>query len=402
MRHWRRIRELLHGIPATEETLRLRLRACSGILGIGWRLFLSTEEADRLLAEGREIAERLGDRTALLHLLDLHGTYQSLFGDVDRDQLLGRTHEALAIADEIHDTGLRVTLLQRLGWIHILRADVRAGMEACEEGLRLARGDTELGRDTTGHSALIYLETFRAFFLMFAGRITEATEQLERAIADARRIGDEDSLQFPLGQTSAHAFFAGDATFALPRVLETVEITTRIGNRWGLVMAYSCLGHTYVVAREWQRALDAFDREDELRGDLEQPYGRTWILHGRAEAYLGLDDAARALELAAEGVRIAREHRWPYPEAVGLLTLARAMRRTGSGAIGETLSRLDAIIGETGMVVLRAFVDVERAERAGDAARRRAQLAEAQRLFTAMGATGHARRLANELGSAAG
>src|SRR6185369_4250839 len=186
---------------------------------------------------------------------------------------------------------------------------------------------------------------------------------------EARRIGDDDSLQFPLGQMSAQAFFSGDAQLALSRVLEAVDITNRIGNRWGLVMAYSCLGHTYLVAGEWERALAAFDEERRLRGELENPYGRTWILHGIAEARLGLGRDAEAVALADEGARIAREHRWPYPEAVGLLTLARALRRTDARVaaprITAILTRLDAIVAETGMVVFRAFAAVERGELAG-------------------------------------
>jgi len=391
VRHWRRVRDLLADAGPTEETLRLRLRACSAILGIAWRLFLSREEADRLFAEGAEVAERLGDRPALLRLHDLHAMQESLFGDVDRDRLLARGEETLAIAREIDDVGLQVTLLHRLAWVHILRADVRSGLAVAAEGIRLADGDPDRGRDSAGHSPLVYLLGFHAFFLLFDGRVAEGTAELQNAIAEARRIGDDDSLQFPLGQMSAQAFFSGDAQLALPRVLEAVDITTRIGNRWGLVMAYSCLGHTYLVAGEWERALAAFDEERRLRGELENPYGRTWILHGIAEAQLGLGRDAEAVALADEGARLAREHRWPYPEAVGLLTLARALRRTeGRGAadrVAAILARVDEIVAQTGMVTFRPFVAVER----GD-------LAEAHRLFAGMGATGHAQRVASVLG----
>jgi tetratricopeptide (TPR) repeat protein len=403
IRHWRRIRELLADLPQTEATLRLRLLACQGILGMGWRLFLSADEADRLLAEGTEIAERLGDRASLLRVRDLHATHQSLFGHFDRDQFFERTAEALTIAEQMGDVGLRVSLLQRLAWVHILRADTGSGLDVTERGIGLAAGDTDLGRETGGYSPLVFLLAFRAFFLLFAGRLAEATAELERAIALARRIGDEDSLQFPLGQTSIHAFFSGDARFALPRVLETVDITTRIGNRWGLVMAYSCLGHTYLVAEDWERALEAFEKESALRGDIEQPYGRTWILHGIAEARLGLGETREALRLAEDAVRIAREHVWPYPESVGLLTLSRALRREegrrAERRLEETLSRLDELVARTGMVALRPFAEVERAELAGIAgnpAGRRAKLAEAYRLFVAIGATGHAERLVRE------
>src|SRR5262249_3972260 len=74
IRHWRRVRELLKGLAETEETLRLRMLACQRVLSIGWRIFIPPGEADGALAEGRAIAERLGDRVALAGLLDLHTT----------------------------------------------------------------------------------------------------------------------------------------------------------------------------------------------------------------------------------------------------------------------------------------------------------------------------------------
>jgi hypothetical protein len=45
-------------------------------------------------------------------------------------------------------------------------------------------------------------------------------------------------------------------------------------------------------------ALAAFDEESRLRGEVENPYGRTWVLHGIAEARLGLGDAGEATRLA--------------------------------------------------------------------------------------------------------
>ncbi len=71
------------------------------------------------------------------------------------------------------------------------------------------------------------------------------------------------------------------------------------------------------------------------------------------------------------------------------------------GPIGEALARAVELIEELGARVYRPQVCEERAELArlrGDEAARDRELREAHRLFTEMGATGHAERLARELG----
>ena len=403
VRHWRRTRELLHDADQTDETLRLRVLACHRIFSIGWRIFIPQVEADSAFAEGSEIAERLGDRGALVRLLDAHTTYKTFFGQ-DFGELFTRTEQALKLADEVDDLGLRVALHARLAWVEILRAHPRAGMAIADRGIALADGDRDIGRDEAGYSPLVSLYTFRGFFLLFLGRVAEGGREIERSIALARETRDEDSLQFPLGQLSAYAYFLGDASSSLPRVQEAAEIAARIGNRWGLVMAYDCLGYAYLVAEEWERALAAFDEQERLMGSVEDPYGRNWLLHGRAEAELGRDRADEALRLVHSALGVARQRRWAYPESRALLTLSRALRRAKGRAaeaeMASALARLGALVDETGMIAFQPFLDVERAELsglAGDAAGRLAKLAEARRLFVEMGASGHAERIGKRL-----
>jgi hypothetical protein len=169
-------------------------------------------------------------------------------------------------------------------------------------------------------------------------------------------------------------------------------------------MAYSCLGHTYLVAEEWEQSLSALAEQERLMGAMHDTYGDCWLRQGRAEAEIGLGNAGRALELVESAVRLARENRWRYPECKALLTLSRALRhgkgRATEGDVENVLSRLQALVAETGMAVFGPFAEVERAELAGlvgDPAARRSILEKAQRQFAAMGARGNAERLAKKL-----
>jgi len=95
-------------------------------------------------------------------------------------------------------------------------------------------------------------------------------------------------------------------------------------------MAYDCLGYTYLVAEEWERALAAFDEQERLMGSVEDPYGRNWLLHGRAEAELGA--GARTKRSAW----FARRSAWPS-SAVGRIPnpgrFSRSLARCGAPTV---------------------------------------------------------------------
>jgi hypothetical protein len=87
------------------------------------------------------------------------------------------------------------------------------------------------------------------------------------------------------------------------------------------------------------------------------------------------------------------------------LTLARVLLATGDPELHEEVERAvesaEALCEETGMSVhLPSLLEVRAAlaERRGNPQEARQRLREAHRLYTEMGATGHAKRLNRELG----
>ena len=89
-------------------------------------------------------------------------------------------------------------------------------------------------------------------------------------------------------------------------------------------------------------------------------------------------------------------------EIQNVVVLARAEVALGhNGVIDPLLARAEALITDMGALAFRphlAEIRAQRARRRGDQAAWRAELAEAQRLFTETGATGHSARVARELG----
>jgi hypothetical protein len=112
----------------------------------------------------------------------------------------------------------------------------------------------------------------------------------------------------------------------------------------------------------------------------------------------------RARRLAAEGLEIARSQQHAFNETYASLALARVLLGS-AGAIARAeieaaLARALELARETDAKAFEPLVHVELAELAhqtGDQEGRERELREAQRLFTEIGATGHAERLSAEL-----
>ena len=112
----------------------------------------------------------------------------------------------------------------------------------------------------------------------------------------------------------------------------------------------------------------------------------------------------RARALVAEGLEIAQTRGHRSGETHTSLALARVLLGSaGTAARAEVeavLARALELVRETGAKAFEPLVHVELAELArqsGDAEGRERALREAHRLFTEIGATGHAERLAREL-----
>jgi hypothetical protein len=124
-----------------------------------------------------------------------------------------------------------------------------------------------------------------------------------------------------------------------------------------------------------------------------------------AQAYLGSGDREGARAIAEQAVARNRAIGALNHEIPALRSLAQVLRAIDPAREAETieasLSRAEDLVRETGARLRLPPLHEERARlaqalrRASDAER---HLREAHRLYTEMGATGHAKRLAQELG----
>jgi class 3 adenylate cyclase/tetratricopeptide (TPR) repeat protein len=401
--HWRRVRELLTRSPESRETLALGATACARILTQGWRAGLTDEEAERLFEEGKDLATRCED----LRLLALiHFGYGAAHGFAGGVRTYARhTAEALRLAEEAGDSDLQFMLQVALAYTRYLLGQFREALTVTQQALEQPPQLGGSGVAVVGIHPYAFFLLFNGILPVTMGRLDEARLALDRATEFAREQDDTVSLVVALANNVSVARFGGSAEReALAHARQGVDTAERKGGSFSRVLALRELGIAHLLNRERSDAMAALERALELAHEHRTGLQlEASVLAHLSSAQLGLGQTRRARETAERAISIAREQGTKEQECEAQLALARVLLQTegagARGAIEEALARALALIEETEARSYAPFVHEERAELArllGDQAERERELREAHRLYTEMGATGHAERLARE------
>jgi tetratricopeptide (TPR) repeat protein len=279
--------------------------------------------------------------------------------------------------------------------------DLDAALRMNDEQIALAEVEPGLGIATVGISTADSL-WHRAMILTDLGRFAEAVEALRRADERARRFGDNEMVSWIDFWWVRALARAGDASGARSMARRALESAEKIGSVLGRVGAYGYSGVAYVLGKEWQSARDSLELALELgRANQAGRFLDAYYTAALAEAHLGLGDARRAHAIAGEAIGMAARMQMPVAEARAQLALARVLLAVagsgGAAAIEAALDRAEGLARSTGARSYAPQIHVERARLAAllsDGTGRQQWLRDAHRLFSEMGATGHAERVA--------
>ncbi len=195
----------------------------------------------------------------------------------------------------------------------------------------------------------------------------------------------------------------GAACGELPGAIELAARIMKVAEEFGApnlrVSATSGLARAHALRGEWQEAARLFEEAIALANEHRiylESEGHE--LASLAHAYVEIGEPERAKETAERAIVLVQERGSKIQELENVVALARAEVALGhDDAVDPLLARAEALIATMGALAFRphlAEIRAERARRHGDQAGWRAQLAEAHRLFTETGATGHAARVA--------
>jgi tetratricopeptide (TPR) repeat protein len=242
------------------------------------------------------------------------------------------------------------------------------------------------------------------------GRLDEARELVDRALRTAAEHGAIETAGWGHMFSVANAYRCGDAERAMLHAQESIEIAERIGDAFSRTWAWAWMGQASVMGGHWDRAIEALGRSQAISTERRTAAdAESWSLTWLAEAHQGLGDSERAIGLARDAVALAHAREQTAAETAAQVVLARILLAAqGLGArdeIDTALTRAQELVDATGARGYEPTIHVELAELAhqnGDQAERERELREAHRLFTQIGATGHAERLAGQLPTPAG
>ncbi len=392
IRRWRTATEQLDGVPPDEERRALGTWTRARLLQMGARTGMSSEEADRLMAEAHVLSEGLPDDQPWFAVTRFHTTVQLTHGQV-RDALDGLL--LLARGDESGDPGLAAALWTGPAFCFVWTGPVPDGLRAVERVADLCGGDSSRGVEHLGYSPLTLSSLSCARLLAQAGRLSDAAAQLDDLVARARARTEPEMLAFALATYAVLADWTGEGNDVLTRAREAVRITEELGNAMVRIPALHAVGVAQLLDHQVEEAIRTLSAAlEETRTKNAGRFDEAAVLAHRARAHLAAGDTPAAMADAEGAVTIARRQGARLVECQALFTQAHVLRVTGhddqAAAVLDATARL---VDETGARTYEPFIAEELARLHRD----ETELRQALALYRQIGATGHARRLESVL-----
>jgi adenylate cyclase len=405
LRHWRRVRELATAVKDVSERTELTLQACLQLLTLGWRMGVGEAEAASVYQEGCALAEQAGDRRTLAIMVGLFGLMRvSITGSALDYIRYGE--EGARIAAECDDPAVRAAVAVFPAYGHISANDGRAALEWSARVLEEVGSDNALGKQIYGVSPRVAMFHVRAFAFTFLGRLDEAWRQVK----EAERVAEESRELEVLVRTrlvrSYLAYTCGGGESFLEYGRRSIEIAEKLDNEFSRVFAYLTLGTAYLIDAQPAAACDALRASAAICRDRRAGgVIASQIFAVLADAHLALGEPTEALATAHEAIELGRAGGCRFYEAHAQLALAAALLATNGtvsrAEIESALDRAESLVESVDGRALSPRILEMRGRLAaslGDATASDLALRQALELYRAIGATGHARRLAKELG----
>jgi class 3 adenylate cyclase len=403
---WRNVKDQLETVPESGETVALGIASRAQMLTYGWRLGAVEEEAARLFAEGKALAERIDDRRSLVLL---HLGYGITVGTAGADLERYRTFalEAWRLAEALDDEGLKLAILTQLIHSHATAGKFRESAAFVERGRTEAPVDPQFGTLSTGFSPYIFFRAYQARLVMYLASLDQAEAGLLETLKLTADHHSADILCAVHAFLSDVACMKGDGGAALTEASRGLEAAEKLGSAYWMVWSSARMGRAHLVAEQWTESIQQLEQTLEFARNRRA--GRdeeARFVVDLAEAYLGRGDLAVAEVKAADALSMARHQGARFSEALAHLTIARtAMRKRSIETQDEAsanVAQAREIIEETGAKTYEPFVRVELARLArakGDDVVCEREFREAHRLFTEIGAPIRAAEVARELDS---
>jgi adenylate cyclase len=403
--HWLQVRRLLVPLEDSPEKLGLDLMACGELMRLGWALGAPADEIEALFAEGEDLAEKIPDPRPRSLVQISYAAYVGLAGgNATRYVSVGR--ESLGLAEASGDLGHWLAARVGLANALTLAGNPAESLELFEQCVADRPEDPLAGREVLSLSPWIWAVLGCFWPLGLLGRLDESGEALRRGTDIAREHGDLELLSYGLGLRVLLGEWSGETAATLASTRQGLEIAERTGVPMVLSLVLAWFGDALRLERRYPEALEAYQKAlDLMRTKRVMLVWKPYVVSGQGLAYSALEGHEKAIAQTQSALEESVREGNRFTEGFARLTLARVLLGAGDPGVHdeveEAVERAEALCEETGIRVhLPPLLEVRAAlaKRRGDPEEARRSLREAHRLYTEMGATGHAKRLAGELG----
>jgi tetratricopeptide (TPR) repeat protein len=333
-------------------------------------------------------------------VLGVYGLARGMAGQLE--EAISSMQDAQRLAEQADDPALRLVFSPAF-WLAVAGRN-RQALARFDRAIEAAGDDFQLGRQIYGQSLVIFSIFYRGLVLAELGRLGEARPTVDRALRLAREHDDIECQDWAHGMFGFLSWVTGEPGDGLAHARESLEIAERLGSSFSRTAARTHLAYAHLAREEHAEALAVAEEGLAIMRDT-----RTALLYEAAllqllsEARLGLNDREGARAAAAEGAASAARQGARIQEAGCRLRLGRALLPERPSDARAELERALELAGEDGPVyiphVLVGFAELARLD--GNEHDRLRHLEEAHRLFEEQGATGHARRVAADIATAA-
>jgi predicted ATPase/class 3 adenylate cyclase len=396
LRHLEKAHALAGSAPEGAESARLRLSACVQLVSF------SEHPLDEIFEEGMALAVELREFEARLSLLVIGAIRAQQVGDLERHEQLIREGQRIAPPDDLR---CRFVLGFQAGLSRSKRGDALGALEAFDEAAEFVDAARELADDLVSRGAYLGYYINRAHVLALLGRLDEAEQVADQALALSRQYRAANWEADSLAISSLIARARGEVGAAQRSAREMLEVAARLGSPLWTSQATVTSGWAYALAGDWPAAIEALERGLALARESGVPIDAEGsALSVLSHACLEEVDLERARSAADQALACAERKQNREARIGAILALARLRLHTEGApardAIAALLDEAGLLIRETGNYVYAPAVSELRAELAratAEPAGRERALEEALRLYTEMKATGHAERIAAQL-----
>jgi tetratricopeptide (TPR) repeat protein len=305
-------------LPESRETieqgidLRLELRNSLFALGEMRRTF-------DCLAEGRILAERIGDQGRLGWISAYTAAHFWLLHDPDRAIEPGRC--ALAVAQACGDYALQVVANFRLGQVYLSLGDYPSAKECFERNIEFLEGDLIHERFGEPFVPSVLSRVWLVYVLAKRGEFAEGIARGEEGVQIAETVNHPFSLIMAYRALGHLYLRKGD----LDEAIRFLERCRELGEAWNIPTSLagvpSYLGYAYILSGRLADGLPLLEQHIEQSISRGQLQARAFPVIHLSEGYRLANRIEDAIRLAGQALDFAGDHKLRPHQAWALRAL---------------------------------------------------------------------------------